>query len=167
VGSVKNRIARKTALQANKIITILLRNCVAEFPARPTIRRAILAQPPAADVSAALAALPDLHRLLLGDCMAPQRSNSMPRDPDPNAAQRRRAMRFPAQVASVRVLGICDAALILNESHTGIAIVVDNATPFVLDQCVSVDYEGAPLPAVVRRIAPQENGAHLIGLEWR
>jgi hypothetical protein len=91
----------------------------------------------------------------------------MPRDPDPNAAQRRRAMRFPAQAARVRIIGICDSVEVLNESHTGIAVAVHNATPFALDQFVSVDYEGAPLSAVVRRIARLENGAHVIGLEWQ
>lgn len=76
-------------------------------------------------------------------------------------------MRFPAQVEHVRVVGICDAARVVNESHSGIAILVADAAPFVDGATVDIDYNGAPMPAVVRRIQPRDGGDWLVGLEWQ
>lgn len=85
----------------------------------------------------------------------------------PTAADEcRRATRFPAQVDCVGVK-LYLAARVVDESFTGIGIEIREPAAFVVGQIVTIDYNGRPMPAIVRRTEPREDGALLVGLEWQ
>ncbi len=82
------------------------------------------------------------------------------------AGNRRQSTRFPAQVESVDLC--CRASAdVVDESHNGIAVVVDEEFTVSVGQEVSIEYEGAPMDAVVRRVSEPEDGECFIGLEWK
>ena len=85
----------------------------------------------------------------------------------PTAAdERRRAKRFPAQVDCVGVK-LYLAARVVDESFTGIGIEIREPAAFVVGQIVTVDYNGRPMPAIVRRTETRDDGALMAGLEWQ
>jgi hypothetical protein len=78
----------------------------------------------------------------------------------------RRARRFPAQVESVTVVARI-AARVLDESQSGIALSVADPSSLAVGQEVDVVYAGAAMPAVVRRVHDQADGACVVGLQWK
>ena len=79
--------------------------------------------------------------------------------------ERRQSVRFPAQVETV-ALCFSTAAQVINESHKGIALVVDSKTKVHVGQEVSIQYDGAPMPAIVRRVDERIDGDFVVGLDW-
>ena len=55
---------------------------------------------------------------------------------------------------------------ILDESQTGIAVLVDDASQIYPDCEVRLVIRGEPMWALVRYVGLEEGGKHRIGLEW-
>ncbi len=100
-------------------------------------------------------------------------SNTTPAEPvalSNTEVAERRWMRFPADESRV-FLYLQDgrelAASVRDESFGGIGVLVANmlaefAPGFTLD----VEYAGAPMGAVIRRVQHEEDGQTFLGLEW-
>ena len=58
------------------------------------------------------------------------------------------------------------AVMILDESQTGIAVLVDDASKLYPDCEVRLVFRGEPMWALVRNVGPEEDGKRRIGLEW-
>lgn len=82
----------------------------------------------------------------------------------------RRWMRFPADEARVFLVdssGEEIPALVRDESFGGIGVLVDQApAEFVPGLAVQVEYAGAPMAALIRRVNQQDDGRTFLGLEW-
>ncbi len=55
---------------------------------------------------------------------------------------------------------------ILDESQTGIAVLVNDASQLYPDCEVRLVFRGEPMWALVRNVGPEEDGKRRIGLEW-
>jgi hypothetical protein len=79
-------------------------------------------------------------------------------------------MRFPADEARVYLYvsgGKEIPALVRDESFGGIGVLVDNApAEFVPGFALEVEYAGAPMAALIRRVNQQDDGRTFLGLEW-
>ena len=80
--------------------------------------------------------------------------------------KRRNSIRFPAQVETVALWSRTTAGVI-DESFSGIALVVDAKVEVCVGQEVSVEYDGAAMPAVVCRVDEHVDGGHVVGLAWK
>jgi hypothetical protein len=78
----------------------------------------------------------------------------------------RRNMRFPAQVETAEILSKTTAR-VLDESLSGISLEVDGPVSLTIGDQVDIDYSGAAMPAIVRRLSKQDDGATLIGFQWK
>jgi hypothetical protein len=85
-------------------------------------------------------------------------------NPDPS---RRRAGRFKDDVSEVR-LSFDLQAEVVDESRTGIGLLVSGEMRLLPGQTVSVVYRGSPMTAVVKWASPAcRSAAQRVGLEWR
>ncbi len=80
--------------------------------------------------------------------------------------ERRQSIRFPAQVETVQ-LCFCATAHVIDESWGGIGVVVDAKTKVRVGQQLSIEYNGAAMPAIVRKIDERIDGSSFVGLEWK
>jgi hypothetical protein len=90
----------------------------------------------------------------------------------PEMRPQRRNSRFEAESSAppVRVidqqghevLGILD-----NESYSGIAAIIAGECGLTNNTEVTVEYFGAPMPGMIRRLVRQPDGTYMIGIEWR
>lgn len=78
----------------------------------------------------------------------------------------RRNMRFPAQVETAGILSRTTAR-VLDESLSGISLEIDGPTSLTVGDQVDIEYSGAAMPAIVRRITEQDDGSSLIGFQWK
>lgn len=83
----------------------------------------------------------------------------------------RRWMRFPADETRVYLRGSSGdeiPAQVRDESFGGIGVLVDHApAELVPGVAVEVEYAGAPMAALIRRVNQQDDGRTFLGLEWR
>ena len=88
---------------------------------------------------------------------------------DGNAPDRRRYRRGEGKIARLTV-GTEDAvsqdAVVLDESLTGIGLLVKDGAIFHLDQEARLTYEERGIVAIVRHIRLREDGQYHLGLEW-
>ncbi len=82
----------------------------------------------------------------------------------------RRWMRFPADESRV-FLYLQDGqemlASVRDESFGGIGVLVANVpAEFAPDFTLDVEYAGAPMGAVIRRVQRDDDGQTFLGLEW-
>jgi hypothetical protein len=78
----------------------------------------------------------------------------------------RRNIRFPAQVDTVEIISRTPARVV-DESLSGIALVLDQSLAAVIGDEVNIDYGGGAMPAIIRRVNEQDDGSWLIGLQWK
>lgn len=78
----------------------------------------------------------------------------------------RRNMRFPAQVETAEILSKTTAR-VLDESLSGISLEVDGPISLTIGDQVDIEYSGAAMPAIVRRVSEQDDGSMLIGFQWK
>ena len=91
---------------------------------------------------------------------------------DQTDSERRRAMRFPSDVedSSITIWLSSEqkiAGILVNESRRGIAVIVTDGSRLKDGQEVYVNYYGAPMPAVIRRVQWDDDGTCRVGIEWR
>jgi hypothetical protein len=82
----------------------------------------------------------------------------------------RRWMRFPADESRVYLFTSSDEevpAQVRDESFGGIGLLVDAApAEFAPGVAVEVEYAGAPMSALIRRVSQEVDGRTFLGLEW-
>ncbi len=78
----------------------------------------------------------------------------------------RRNMRFPALVETVRINSTTDGR-VLDESFSGTALTVEGPVDVIVGEQVDIEYNGADMPAFVRRISEQADGSWVIGCQWK
>ena len=91
---------------------------------------------------------------------------------DQKEQERRRAMRFPSDVqeSSITIWLSSEqkiAGILVNESRSGISVVVTDDSRLRDDQEVYVNYYGAPMPAVIRHLQRDDDGTCRVGIEWK
>jgi hypothetical protein len=79
---------------------------------------------------------------------------------------KRPALRFPAQIATAEIITRA-AGRVVDESQSGIAITVEAQLPLIIGQVVEIDYGGAAMKAIVRRVEDCPNGARTVGCQWQ
>lgn len=79
---------------------------------------------------------------------------------------KRPAIRFPAQIDSAEIVARAKGR-VLDESQSGIAIVVDAHFRLVVGQQVEIDYAGAAMKAIVRRVEEHADASRTIGFQWQ
>lgn len=78
----------------------------------------------------------------------------------------RRSVRFPAQVETVAIIARLKARVV-DESQSGLALAVVGPLALSVGQVVEIDYDGSLMKAIVRRIAEQVDGSHVVGMQWK
>ncbi len=91
---------------------------------------------------------------------------------DQKEQERRRAMRFPSDVqeSSITIWLSSEqkiAGILVNESRSGISVIVTDGIRLRDDQEVYVDYYGAPMPAIIRHLRWDDDGTCRVGIEWK
>ena len=83
----------------------------------------------------------------------------------------RKAPRFLAEVREIVMRNgplLSQPAEVVDESFTGIGILVDEVSQLRPGRELDVDYKGAPMRATVRHISPERrDGRYQVGLEWK
>ena len=87
----------------------------------------------------------------------------------PQSADRRQWPRGPSDVTEVTLwTGLKDSQRVevLNESLTGIAVLVEDASKLHVEQEIRLSYKEQRMWAIVKHIRPAEGGRYWLGLEW-
>ena len=80
--------------------------------------------------------------------------------------ERRKWMRFSSGDIDVWVPPGPVKARVVDESFGGIGLVVADASGLTSGTKITLIYNGGPMWAVVRHVAPDEGGKHRLGLQW-
>lgn len=84
----------------------------------------------------------------------------------PAACNGRQHLRFPSDVGEVG-LELAVNAMVVNESYGGLCLEIPSLPALAPKAVVRIQYQGAPMDAIVRWIEQSESGEYRLGLEWK